>query len=156
MPFERFVQTGRVCLVNDGPNQGKLVTIVDVIDQNRVLVDGPQSKIPRGQMRLSELHLTKFQLKFPFTGSTRVVRKAWEAADLDKKWSETVWAKKAAAKAKRLTLSDFDRFKLRKARQMRNKFRTDAFYRLKKATKKSKKGAPAAKDSKKTEKKSKK
>ncbi|KAH0569118.1 60S ribosomal protein L14 isoform X3 [Cotesia glomerata] len=155
MPFGRFVQTGRVCLVNDGVNKGKLVTIVDVIDQNRVLVDGPQSKIPRGQMRLSELHLTKFQLKFPFTGSTKVVRKAWDAAELEKKWSETVWAKKAAAKAKRLTLSDFDRFKLRKARQIRNKLRSDAFFRLKKVSKKTKKGA-ATKDSKKTEKKSKK
>lgn len=30
-------------------------------------------------------------------------------------------------------MSDFDRFKLRKARQRRNKIRTEAFYRIRKA-----------------------
>lgn len=40
----------------------------------------------------------------------------------------------------RAALSDFDRFKLRKARQVRNKLRTVAFLRIKK---KSKKGAKA-------------
>ncbi|OAD62953.1 Mesoderm posterior protein 2 [Eufriesea mexicana] len=38
----------------------------------------------------------------------------------------------------RLELSDFDRFKLRKARQIRNRLRTDVFYRLKKKAKKAK------------------
>ena len=39
MPVRRFVQIGRVCLVHRGENEGKLVMIVDIIDQNRVLVD---------------------------------------------------------------------------------------------------------------------
>lgn len=42
-------------------------------------------------------------------------------------------------------LGDFDRFKLRKARQIRNKIRTDAFYRLKNKTKKPKKTTKAEK-----------
>ncbi|OXU25442.1 hypothetical protein TSAR_015705, partial [Trichomalopsis sarcophagae] len=137
-PFERFVETGRVAYVSNGPYQGKLVSIVDVIDQNRVLVDGPASKIPRGQMRLSDLHLTKFRLKFPFTGSTRVVRKAWEAGKIDEEWAKTMWAKKVEAKKKRLELSDFDRFKLRRAKRVRNVLRTNAFFKLKKSTKKDK------------------
>ncbi|KAK0096298.1 hypothetical protein PV326_005848 [Microctonus aethiopoides] len=149
MPFQRFVQTGRVAYVSEGDHQGKLVAIVDVIDQNRVLVDGPQSNVQRGAMRLSQLHLTKFNLKFPHTGSTRVVRKAWDTAKLDEKWAETMWAKKVEAKKKRACLSDFDRFKLRKARQMRNKLRTDAFFRLKRNIKKAK----ATKTTKKTVKK---
>ncbi|KAF7988066.1 hypothetical protein HCN44_007560 [Aphidius gifuensis] len=132
MPFERFVESGRVAFVSDGIHKGKLVSIVDIIDQNRVLVDGPLSNIPRGEMRLSQLHLTKFRLRFPYTGSTKVVRKAWEAADLDKKWSETMWAKKVENKKKRAAMSDFDRFKLGKAKQIRNKMRTDVFFRLKK------------------------
>ncbi|KAK2584009.1 hypothetical protein KPH14_006466 [Odynerus spinipes] len=152
MPFQRFVESGRVAYVSDGPYQGKLVTIVDVIDQNRVLVDGPTSKVPRGQMRLNELHLTKFRLRFPYTGSTRVVRKAWENGKIDELWKKTMWARKVEAKKKRAALSDFDRFKLRKARQIRNKLRTDAFYRLKKSTKKSK-ATGASKATKKAEKK---
>ncbi|CAB0038537.1 unnamed protein product [Trichogramma brassicae] len=134
MPFERFVQSGRVAYVSNGPNKGKLVVIVDVIDQNRVLVDGPAAKIPRGQMCLSDLHLTKFRLKIPFTGPTRVVRKAWKMEKIEKKWQATVWAKKVAAKEKRAVLSDYDRFKLRKAKRMRNALRTEAFYGLKNGT----------------------
>lgn len=36
MPFARFVQIGRVALVNYGPEYGTLVVVTDVIDQNRV------------------------------------------------------------------------------------------------------------------------
>lgn len=43
----------------------------------------------------------------------------------------------------RAALSDFDRFKLRKARQRRNKLRTNAFYKLKKKAKKIKTSAAA-------------
>jgi large subunit ribosomal protein L14e len=34
--FKRFVEVGRVVLVNDGPSAGKLATIVEIIDHNRV------------------------------------------------------------------------------------------------------------------------
>ncbi|XP_076626069.1 ribosomal protein L14 [Colletes latitarsis] len=149
MPFQRFVESGRVAYVCDGPHQGKLITIVDVIDQNRVLVDGPASNVPRGEMRLNQLHLTKFRIRFPYTGSTRVVRKAWETANISELWKQTMWARKVEAKKKRMELSDFDRFKLRKARQMRNKFRTDVFYRLKKKVNKKKKSAGGKKKEKK-------
>lgn len=53
----------------------------------------------------------------------------------------------------RAALCDFDRFKLRKARQIRNKLRTDAFFRLKKKTKKVKTGDAAKKSTKKAAKK---
>lgn len=36
--FKRFVEIGRVVYVSFGPHAGKLVAIVDVIDQNRVSV----------------------------------------------------------------------------------------------------------------------
>ncbi|XP_043473349.1 60S ribosomal protein L14 [Leptopilina heterotoma] len=136
--FQRFVETGRVAYVNNGPQKGKLVSIVDIIDQNRVLIDGPAHKIHRGQMRLSDLHLTKLKINMPRTGSTRVVRKAWTSAKVDEKWASTMWAKKVEAKKKRAALSDFDRFKLRKAKQIRNKLRTSAFFRLKRLAKPSK------------------
>ncbi|KYN43049.1 hypothetical protein ALC56_02529, partial [Trachymyrmex septentrionalis] len=63
----------------------------------QVLIDSPLSGVSRDEMRLDELHLTKFRLRFLFSNS-----------------------------------KDFDCFKLHKARQIRNKLRTDAFYRLKK------------------------
>lgn len=36
MPFKRNVEVGRVALINFGEEAGKLVVIVDVVDQNRV------------------------------------------------------------------------------------------------------------------------
>ncbi len=34
--IQRFVEIGRVAILNRGNNEGKLAVIVDVIDQNRV------------------------------------------------------------------------------------------------------------------------
>ncbi|KAJ8974216.1 hypothetical protein NQ317_018139 [Molorchus minor] len=132
MPFQRFVETGRVAVISDGPNKGKLVSIIDVIDQTRVLIDGPASNVPRGAIRLNQLHLTKFRIKFPFTASTAVVRKTWTDAKINEKWSESVWAKKISSKEKRAQLTDFDRFKLRRARSRRNHIRTASFLALRK------------------------
>ena len=54
MPFKKFVEVGRVAVLGgEGPNQGKIAAIVNVIDQNRVLVDGPTS----GVLRQVGLHL---------------------------------------------------------------------------------------------------
>lgn len=51
-------------------------------------------------MRLNELHLTKFRIRFPYSGSTRVVRKAWNTAKINEQWKQTMWAKKIEAKKK--------------------------------------------------------
>ena len=53
MPVRRHVQIGRVALVHRGEGAGKLVVVVDIIDQNRVLVDWDgmdrqQVRPPRG------------------------------------------------------------------------------------------------------------
>lgn len=39
--YSRFVEVGRVVLVNRGPDEGKIAVIVDVVDQQRVS-DEPQ------------------------------------------------------------------------------------------------------------------
>nr|GLL27718.1 hypothetical protein B456_002G025700 [Ipomoea trifida] len=45
MPFKRYVAIGRVALVNYGKDHGKLVVIVDLINQNRALVDAPDKNL---------------------------------------------------------------------------------------------------------------
>ena len=47
MPFRRYVEIGRVAVVNYGPEYGKLVVISDVIDQNRVRSAAPQLSLQR-------------------------------------------------------------------------------------------------------------
>lgn len=41
--FTRFVSVGRVVLINYGPDAGKIATIIDVVDENKALVDGPSA-----------------------------------------------------------------------------------------------------------------
>ena len=36
MPFTRYVEIGRIALINYGEEYGKLVVISDVVDQNKV------------------------------------------------------------------------------------------------------------------------
>lgn len=37
--FTRFVEIGRVALINYGPHEGKLAVIIDVVDNNKVCVN---------------------------------------------------------------------------------------------------------------------
>merc|ERR1712071_72175 len=124
MTYKRFVEIGRVAYIAFGTDKNKLCVIVDVIDQNRVLVDGPCSDVKRKALNLKALHLTKFVVKIPHSAHTGFVTKAWKKAEITSKWEETTWAKKIAQKNKRANLTDFDRFKLMKAVQAKNRLVT--------------------------------
>nr|XP_014343033.1 PREDICTED: 60S ribosomal protein L14-like [Latimeria chalumnae] len=63
MVFKRYVEIGRVAYISFGPHAGKLVAIVDVIDQNRALVDGPCSGVRRQAMPFKCMQLTDFVIK---------------------------------------------------------------------------------------------
>lgn len=45
-------------------------------------------------MRINDIHLTKFSIPFAHSASTRVVRKAWIAGEVEKKWKESIWCKR--------------------------------------------------------------
>jgi ribosomal protein L14E/L6E/L27E len=124
--FNKFVQVGRVAVIAIGPQEGKLCVILDIIDQNRVstsdtdryadtypktdnlkfffvclkaLIEGPFHGVVRQAINFKVLHLTKFCLRIPHSARQATVKKQWIKAEIDKKWSETQWAKKQAAKA---------------------------------------------------------
>lgn len=60
-----------------------------------MLVDGPETNVPRQAYRLNNMQLTKLSIKFPFHAPTRVVRKAWRTADIKAKWENSSWAQKS-------------------------------------------------------------
>ena len=47
MPFSKFVEIGRIAVMGNGPDSGKIAAIVNVIDQKRVLLDGPTASVIR-------------------------------------------------------------------------------------------------------------
>lgn len=104
----RSVEVGRVVLIN---STKELATIVEIIDQSRVLIDGP--KVQRQAIALAKTVLTPLVLSsLPRGSRTGTVAKKWAAAEIDSKWAATSWAKKIAAKNRRAELTDFERFQV--------------------------------------------
>lgn len=115
MVFRRFVEIGRVALINYGPDYGKLVVIVDVIDQNRALIDSPA--MVRTQINFKRLSLTDITIPdLPRTPPKKVLTQAFEAAEVEQKWASSAWGRKLAVRQRRAAMTDFDRFKVMVAR----------------------------------------
>jgi len=98
MPYERFVQVGRVAYVAYGPEKGKTCCITNIISQTRVLVDGPSSHLRRQAINIKSLHLTKYLLKLLPGARSKTVKALWDKHDINKKWQESRWFKKLEAK----------------------------------------------------------
>ncbi|XP_055878094.1 60S ribosomal protein L14-like [Biomphalaria glabrata] len=135
MLYSRFAEISRVAYIAHGADKGKLVAIVDVIDQNRALVDGPCSGVGRKDMNFKALHLTPCTIKINHSARTGTVKKAWEAAEVTpKKWEQSTWAKKLATSKRRTELTDFER--LMTAQQARNRLINIEFGKLRKQARK--------------------
>merc|ERR1719408_790469 len=120
--FTRFVEPGRLALITYGPCAGKMCTVIDIVSQKRVIVDGPESVtgVRRHMMPVKRLSLTDLSVKIPRGAREKTLKKALGAGEVMKKWSETAWGKKLAAKKTRADMTDFDRFKLMVARKKRS------------------------------------
>tara|TARA_B100000787_G_scaffold69276_1_gene50937 strand:+ start:213 stop:605 length:393 start_codon:yes stop_codon:yes gene_type:complete len=128
MVFTRFVEIGRVCLISYGPDTGKLCTIVNVIDHNRVLVDGPSNVtgVHRHSIGIKRLMLTDLKVAVKLNATEKTLKAAWEKEGTLAKWEECGWAKKKKSHALRATATDFDRFRVMVAKKERSKARAAA------------------------------
>merc|ERR1712168_1320285 len=131
MPFKKFAQIGRVVYLIAGKYKGKLAVIVDIIDTNRALVEGPCNGVPRQEMKFCEMHLTAYLLKIGRSQKTRYLRAAWEKAKITERFHASKWNKNLQRAALREKMNDFDRFKLGRTKQARNKIIADAFVQVK-------------------------
>merc|ERR1719456_1965483 len=112
-PFRTFVEIGRVVYVTRGAYRGKLVVIIDVLDQNRALVEGPTTGVPRTLLNFKSGLLTKFVVKV--------------APGVIAQFAETKWAKKIAARKALNASNDFDRFRAHLAKEKRDALVKSAF-----------------------------
>jgi len=118
--FRRFVEIGRVVYINYGEYAGKVAVIIDLIDQNRIFVDGPSFGVKRHVINLKWVQLTDIIVKLSGRGARqKILEKAIKDQDIHGKWEKTTWAKNIAIRGHRQSLSDFDRFKLVKAKKAR-------------------------------------
>mmetsp|Transcript_68400 Transcript_68400/g.211501 ORF Transcript_68400/g.211501 Transcript_68400/m.211501 type:complete len:134 (+) Transcript_68400:2-403(+) len=121
--FKRFVEPGRLALITYGPCAGKMCTIIDIVDQQRVVVDGPESVtgVRRHMMPIKRLSLTDFKSGIVRGAREKALKLALAKDDTMAKWAATSWAKKIKAREARSNMTDFERFKLAKAKQARTK-----------------------------------
>ena len=132
------MESGRVAFINFGDDYGKMVTIVDIADENRVLVDAED--FPRMILPLKRLSLTKMKIPLSRGARTGTLIKAAKKADLATKWADTPIAKKLAKRSLRAGLTDLQRFQV----MINRKQRSQAIKKkLKLMSKGQKKGAPA-------------
>lgn len=123
MVFKRFVEIGRVAVINYGPDAGKLCVIIDVLDQNRAFIDGPSSitGVQRQAIPFKRLALTDLKIKIQKSPRLKSLVKAYTEAGIQEKWEATSWAKKIALRKKRAALNDFDRFKIMLAKKEKSR-----------------------------------
>ena len=119
--FSRFVEVGRIVLVNYGPDAGKLATIIDIVDGNKCMIDGPVPKtgVARQVIPFKRLALTDIVIKVPKSARQKTLVKAWDEEKVEETWAATSWAKKLARKKVRASLTDFQRFQLMVARKQK-------------------------------------
>merc|ERR1712226_1571263 len=110
MSDDMVMQVGRVVYINFGPCKGKLAVVVDIVDENRILVDGPTTGVDRQVILTKRMALTKFRVKSVLRNQkVSALKKNIETYGLAKRWAETGFAKKLASQARRAELSDFER-----------------------------------------------
>ncbi|XP_055800352.1 probable 60S ribosomal protein L14 [Solanum dulcamara] len=110
MPFKRSVEIGRVALINYRKDYERLVVIVDVIDQNRALIDALD--MVRSQMNFKRLSLTDIKIDIKRIPKKKTLVEALEAADVNTKWENSSWGRKLIVQKRRAELNDYHRFKL--------------------------------------------
>jgi len=122
MSFTRYVELGRVCLINYGPDAGKLCTIVNVIDNNRILVDGPApiTGVHRHALNVKRIRLTNIKIPAKLNCSEKALKALWESEGVQAQWDATPAAKKRSAHALRASTNDFERFQIQLARKERS------------------------------------
>ncbi len=110
MGYNKFVQIGRVARVNYGPLEGKLATIVDIVSDKRVLVDGEDIK--RQVIPIARLQLTKQVLKIGRGARTGALKKTIAKENVAQTYAKSSLGQHYASQEKREKLTDFERFKV--------------------------------------------
>ena len=111
------MEVGRVILINYGPEKDKLAVVIDIVDQNKCLIDGPCTGVTRQVISFKRVSLTDFTIPIQRSARPKTIQTAWATAEIDTKWNNCSWAKKIASRKRRSELSDFDRFKVMVAKK---------------------------------------
>ena len=146
---KRTIELGRLILIIKGKDAGKVAVILNVIDQNRFVVEG--KGVNRQLVNQKDIEVTPFVCEeVGLNDSSKVVGAKVEKSKILEQWAASAWAKKVAVRELRANVDDFTRFKLNKLRKTRARAVATRYFQLKnggakKATKKPAGKKPAGK-----------
>jgi len=106
--YRSFVEPGRVAFINYGADYGKPVVVVDVANESRILVEGPD--FPRALMPLKRISLTRMKMDMQRGARTSTLKKVIAKNNLGEMWAKSPVCKKLAKQSTRQNLSDLQRF----------------------------------------------
>ena len=119
MVFRRFVEVGRVIVINYGPLAGKLAVIVDILTTTKIIIQGLKGGVRRQELSLRRVTLTDYKINIKRGAKREEVFKAIDEYKLEEKFKNSTYSKKCELRKKRANLTDFDRFKVMRLRQKR-------------------------------------
>ena len=109
--FNRFVEIGRVVLINYGEYEGRIAAILDVIDANSVIVSGPTSGVPRTPISIKRIQLTDISCPIRRNPRNKTLEKIWTENNIQQQWENSSWGRKLLNRKRKSEMNDFDRFK---------------------------------------------
>ncbi|SCM02135.1 60S ribosomal protein L14, putative [Plasmodium chabaudi chabaudi] len=111
--FNRYVEPGRLCLIEYGPYAGKLCFVVDIITITRVIVDGAGiTGVPKTIMPIKRLKLLKQRVKINANAKTGMLKKEVEKSKVLEEFNKSNLGKKIMIKKKRDEATDYERFQI--------------------------------------------
>ncbi|ABW98160.1 rpl14 (nucleomorph) [Hemiselmis andersenii] len=103
-----FIEIGRIVFITFGPSNGKIGLIVDILDKNRCMIDGPPG---RQVINLKRIKPTQIKLKIGRSLNSKSVHLALKTQDIIEKWEKSLWCKKKKTVQKKQSFSDYSKFK---------------------------------------------
>lgn len=117
--YKRFVEPGRLCLIEFGPFTGKLCIIVDIITLKRVIVDGPfEGGVPRMVIPIKRLRLLQQWTKIGKNLGTQKLKEVVESSKILEKFHNSRMGQKMAIRKRRREATDFERFQVLYAKKL--------------------------------------
>ncbi|SBT78768.1 60S ribosomal protein L14, putative [Plasmodium ovale] len=111
--FKRFVEPGRLALIEYGPYAGKLCFIIDIVTLTRVIVDGAFiTGVPRMVIPLKRLKLLKERINISKNCKSGFLRKTIKSTNVLDTFNKSNLGKKMLIKKKRDLATDYERFQI--------------------------------------------
>lgn len=115
------------------------------------MLDGPSSGVSRGVRNLKDLHLTKYKIPIRVGQRTLKVKTVYDQDKINDRWAASNWAQKLQKRQtvsnlsnilqllvrfQRAGLNDFERFKVSRVKQLRNRVISKEYAKLRKTASK--------------------